>query len=276
MDGHVVQLADLDRAGVHHARSGRRQLEHLVVANMAQLPRCLDDARISAVDAVDVGVDLAGAGSECASERNRCRIRSTPTQRGHLELLGHALETCDDSDLALFKRLQDAIRPNVMNARTRVMRARANTGLQPRKRHGGHTHALQAHRNQRSGDRFSVGDEHVELARRRLGVDAFGKRDQPVSGVTHRRYDSDHLLPIGDGGSDPAAYTPDAGGRADRSTSVLLDDHRERNMPFSVILATSARPCVGAAAAMIREMRVACEAAQNANTLGPEPQIEAA
>ena len=45
-------------------------------------------------------------------------------------------------------------------------------------------------------------------------------------------------------------------------------------MPLSVTLVTSARPCCGAAAAMMREIRVACDGAQKAKTLGPAPHME--
>src|SRR5207245_10205317 len=127
----------------------------------------------------------------------------------------------------------------------------------------------------RSGDGLAVGDEHVELARGRLGVDALGQRDQTIRRVAHRRNDSDDLVTLFDRVGDAAADAADAGGRADGSTAVLLDDHNVRNMPLSVIFVTSARPRSGCDSSIAFAIRLACDGAQKATTLGPAPQIAA-
>src|SRR5665213_2522590 len=59
VDGNAVELADLDRARVHHAGAHRRQLEHLVVTDVGQLSRVPHDLWIRGEDAIDIGVDLA-------------------------------------------------------------------------------------------------------------------------------------------------------------------------------------------------------------------------
>ncbi len=125
----------------------------------------------------------------------------------------------------------------------------------------------------RSG--FSVRDEHVELASRRVWVDALGERDETVRGVSHRGDDSDDLLPRLDRVRYAPADAPDPSGGPHRGTAVLLNDHRVLNIPLSVTRVTSGRPWRGAAAAMALEMRAACELAQNAKTLGPAPQMAA-
>ncbi len=149
-----------------------------------------------------------------------------------------------------------------------MVRAGPHSGLQTRERYGGHAHAFEAHRDQRSGDRLAVGDEHVELAWRRFGIHALRERDEAIGGVSHRRNDGHHLLPSLDRLRDAPAHAPDSSGGPYRGTAVFLDDHRVLNIPLSVTR-------VGAAPAIALETRKACELAQNAKTLGPAPQMAA-
>src|SRR5207302_8603835 len=136
-------------------------------------------------------------------------------------------------------------------------------------------HALEAHRDQRRGDRLAVGDEHVELSRGWLGVHALGERDETVGRVAHRGYDRDDLLAFLHRARDPPADAADARGGADRGTAELLDDHNVRNMPLSVIFVTTARPRSGCDSSIALAMRGACDGAQNAKMLGPAPHIAA-
>ncbi len=171
--------------------------------------------------------------------------------------------------------IEDAVGLDVADPRARVMLARADAGLGAGQRDGGHAHALQTHRDERSGDRLPVGDEHVELTRRGIGVDALGERDQAVGRVAHRGDHGDDLVTLVHGVGDVTADPADARGGADRGAAVLLDDHNVRNMPLSVILDTSARPRSGCSSSIALAIRSACDGAQKANTLGPAPQIAA-
>src|SRR5438067_8735535 len=155
------------------------------------------------------------------------------------------------------------------------MLARANAGLGTGQGDRGHTQALEAHGHQGSGDRRSVGDEHVELTRGWLGIDALGQRDEAVGRVAHRGDDGDDLVSLFHGRGDVTADAADARGGADGGAAVLLDDHNVRNMPLSVIFDTSARPRSGCASSIALAIRSACDGAQKANTLGPAPQIAA-
>ena len=62
VDRHVELFGELDRAIVHDSRARRGQFEHLVVADLANLPGLGHDARIGRVNAVHVGVNFAGVG----------------------------------------------------------------------------------------------------------------------------------------------------------------------------------------------------------------------
>jgi hypothetical protein len=53
----------------------------------------------------------------------------------------------------------------------------------------------QRHRSKRAGDPLSDRDEHVELARVRLGHEVVGQADQVVGRVAHRGEDGDDAVP---------------------------------------------------------------------------------
>src|SRR2546421_275280 len=218
----------------------------------------------------------------CAIPRTRWRSSMgtwatiiVPTPSSKLERPRHSLKARDDRALLIAKGLQDAVGLDVTDARRGVMLARADACLRSGQRHRRHAHPLQAHRDQGRGDGLAVGDEHVELAPRRLGVDALSQRYQPIRGVAHRGHDRDHLLTLLDGVGNAPADAADAGGRSDGCAAVLLDDHNVRNMPLSVILVTRARPRRGCASSIALAIRFACDGAQKAKTLGPAPQIAA-
>jgi len=103
-----------------------------------------------------------------------------------LQALRHPLKARDHRHLAFAQRLEDAPRVDVLDARPRVLSAGAHPGLQARKRYRRHAHALEAHRDQRRCDRLAVCDEHVELTRGRLGVDALRESDHAIRRVAHR------------------------------------------------------------------------------------------
>ena len=81
VDRHAVLLGELDRARVHHARAEAGQFEHLVVADPVDLAGLGHDPGVGRVDAVDVGVDLAGVGSEHGGQGHGGRVRAAAAQR---------------------------------------------------------------------------------------------------------------------------------------------------------------------------------------------------
>ena len=65
MQRNAVVARELDAAELEHLRAGRRQLEHLLVADRVELACPGNDARVGGKDALDVRVDLAALGAEC-------------------------------------------------------------------------------------------------------------------------------------------------------------------------------------------------------------------
>ena len=67
VDRDVVLLGELDGPSLKDRSAQPRKLEHLVVADPLDLSRVLHDARVSGVNAVDVGEVLAGVGLQHGS-----------------------------------------------------------------------------------------------------------------------------------------------------------------------------------------------------------------
>ena len=106
VDGHVELLGELDRAVVHHARPRRGQLEHLVVADLLDLPGLGHNAGIGRIDAVDVGVDLAGIGMEHCRQGHRRRVAAAAAQGGDVVRLVDALKARRNHDVPLSSALR--------------------------------------------------------------------------------------------------------------------------------------------------------------------------
>ena len=145
----VIELAQLNGAGLHLGAAGR-QLQHLLVVNLNQLARLGHDARVGGVDALDVRVDLASLRAKRGCQRDGRRIRTAAAQRGDLLLLGHSLESADHCDAARIQLRQDAVRRDVSNARLSVQRFGLDARLQAREAHRRAVHVVERHRHQRA------------------------------------------------------------------------------------------------------------------------------
>src|SRR6202165_2360662 len=95
---HRIRLADLDRAWMDHAGTGRGELEHLVVRDERNDTRVGDDAGICSVHTGHVGEDLAAVGVEGNRERHCGCVRTASPQGRDIKLLGGTLKPGDDHD----------------------------------------------------------------------------------------------------------------------------------------------------------------------------------
>jgi len=109
VDAHVVLLGEFDGARLQHAGAKAGQLQHLVVADLVDLARVLADARISRIDAVDVGVILAHVRLQHSAHGNERRIAPAAAERREIALGRDALKAGDDHDLAFIELIEDAL-----------------------------------------------------------------------------------------------------------------------------------------------------------------------
>ena len=78
VDRHAVLLGKLDRPGVHDPGSQAGQFEHLVVADAVDLGGLGHDPGVGGVNAVDIGVNLAGVGTQHRGQCDGRRVRTAP------------------------------------------------------------------------------------------------------------------------------------------------------------------------------------------------------
>ena len=108
---HVVAHGKADRAGLQDLGPDRRQLEHLLIGDGAELSRARDDARVGGEHALDVGVDVAAVRLDRDGERDGRRVGAAAAERREVAFGSDALETRDDRNAALREHVLRGCRP---------------------------------------------------------------------------------------------------------------------------------------------------------------------
>ena len=202
---------------------------------LGQVPGVRDHARIGAVDAVDVAVDLAALGAERGRERDRRRVRAAAPERRDFARDAHALVPRDDHDAPALELRLDAVRTNFDDARVEVAIVRDDARLRT-----GEAHRVPAARADRDGqerhaDALAGADEHVELPLRDLRALAAVPRrglarelEQAVGGLAHRAHDDDHPMPAPSSRHHDVRDLPQLAEIGERRASELLHDDAHR------------------------------------------------
>ncbi len=177
MDGYSESFGKLDGAIVHHGCTGAGQLEHLVVADPGQLPSFRNDPRIGGVYPVHICIDLAEVGLKCCCQSHSCCVTTSPTQGRDVKAGIHALETGRDDNLALLKQLTDSFRRNGPYSCLSESTVGENAKLWSGKTDGVIAEELIAIAIRDHAYLLAGGQEHVQLAGRRLVGDLLGKGD---------------------------------------------------------------------------------------------------
>ena len=212
---HAPQVEDLGPAGRH--------LQHLLVADLGDLPRAGHDPRVGGEHAVHVAVDLAVVGAQRGRQRHGGGVRRSAAEGGDvLGVLSHALEAGDDHDVALVERTGDPARRDVDDPGVAVGPGGDDAGLRAGQRAGVHALVVDGHGQQRRAHPLAGREQHVQFARRRQGGDPQGQLHQLVGGVAHGGDDHDHVVPELLGGHDPLRHPLDALRVCDRRATVLL------------------------------------------------------
>ena len=192
MELHIVTTRDLDRAGSHHARAGRRHLQHLLERDH---------------------VELAGAGTRRGSAvkmpRRRCRSRRVGAERGRERDCGRVRAAAPQRrDVVVGRdpwnprrgRSGPRREPRGSAARGRRRsspcrgRVRDDPGLRPGQRDRLVAEVVDGHRAERARDPLADRDQHVELARVGPIRDPAREVEQLVGRVPHRREDADDAV----------------------------------------------------------------------------------
>ena len=196
VDLHAVVASVLDRAQRQDAGAAAARSSISSYETCLSLRASGDDPRIGAVDAVDVGVDLADVGVERGRERDGGRVGAAAAERRDV---ASSVETpwkpATIAILPAVERLVDAAAAHLDDPGPAVARVGDDPGLRARERDRLVAEVVDRHRDERHRDPLAGGEEHVELARVRVGGDERGELDQLVGRVPHRRDDGADLVP---------------------------------------------------------------------------------
>ena len=184
-----------------------------------------DKPRVGAVDAGDVGVDLADAGSQRRRQGDGRRVGAAAPKRGYVAALGrNPLEAGDEDDPVLFKGGADAVGADVNDPRFRVRGVGDDSGLRAGQRDRLVTHVVDRHRTERARDPLARREQHVHLAGDRADGDLMRGRNQFVGRLAAGREHGDDPVPRLARGDDSARGALDLLGAGHRGAAELHHD----------------------------------------------------
>jgi len=223
-NGHVEFFANLDRARVHDLGAERGEFQDLIIRHLVHFFRIRDHTRVRGINAVHVSINFAMLGLERYRERHGRQIRTAPAERGDLTCRRLPLKPGHDHDLALNKRLFDAIRADILDACLAMKSIGNNADLWSRKRNRFMAQFMDRHREQRDRDLLSGREQHVHLALLRVRIDLFRKVDQIVGHISHRGNDDHDLVARLLSFDNTLSDSQDLLRVRDRRTTVLLNN----------------------------------------------------
>ena len=223
-NGDAGLASDLDRFRMQHLCTRSRHLEHLFIAELGQMLRVRNRARIRGVDAVDIGVDLRVRGIESGGHGQRRRIAPAATERGDLPLVTHALIAGDDDHAPALELVFDPMRAHVDDARVEMTIVGDDAALGSREGDRVDAPLLNRHREQRHRDAFASREQHVELAPGRGRVDLVSEGEELIGRLAHRRDDDHHVVPRLAGRDDLLRDAVDLLHVGHGAATVFLDD----------------------------------------------------
>ena len=181
---------------MEHLGPLRRQLQHLVVSNLFQLPGRGDQAGVRGVHAVHVGVNLAQVRPESRRQGHGAGVGAPPAQGGHVPVPVHALEARDDDDAVLVQLRLDALGVDALDAGVGVDGGGLDAHLPGRQGHAGQAHGLQRHGAKSHGNLLPRGKKHIQLPLGGVGVDLLRLFNQVVGGVPLGGQDHDDIVAL--------------------------------------------------------------------------------
>ena len=137
-----------------------------------------------------------------------------------------SLEARDQHDVALVERRADAVGAHVEDARLRVRGVGDDAGLRARERDRLAAEVVDRHRAERARDALAGREQHVHLARLRLGRDLARHLHELVGGRAARRQHGDDAVALLLRAHDPPRRAYDLLGVGDGRAAELHDDDR--------------------------------------------------
>ena len=180
---------------------------------------------IGGIDAVHVRADLAVGGAQGRSQGHGRGVRAPAAQGGDLAAVGHPLEAGHDHHLASGQLVLDAHRAHLDDLGVGVAVVGDDPRLGAGEGDGFQAPLLNGHGQQRHGNPFPGGHQHVQLAPRGSVGHLTRQGQQVVGGSPHcRHHGADPFAPAGAAGN-PVGDTLQPGEVGHRAPAVFLHHH---------------------------------------------------
>ena len=192
--GHFENRSQFDGPRVHLGPVVG-QFQHLLIADLVQLPGLWDDLGVRGVDAVHVGVYLAPVGLQRRRQGHRRGIGAPAPQGGYVLVFGDPLEPRHHDDAALCQLFLHPGRVHPVDPGPAVAGVRMDPRLGTGEAHRLLTQVPQSHGQQRAGDQLAGGEQQVQLPGIGMVGNRMGQLDQLVGGVAHGGNHGHHAGP---------------------------------------------------------------------------------
>ena len=231
----IVLFGQLNTAVVQHLRTQRGQLQHFIEGDFLQLGGLGDLARVSRVDALHIGENLAAVGVQGGSQCHGGGIAAAAAQRGDIVRTVQPLKACHNHHAVAGQLTLDTLGVQPLDTRLGVGAVGVEAGLPARQADGGDTQLLQGHRQQGNRDFLARGQQHIHLAVGRIGCDFRRLGNQVIGGVALRRDNHNHIIACVAGVHDDARHVEDAVPVLDRGAAEFLYNQAHLNYSLSPV-----------------------------------------
>jgi len=174
-----------DRAQVHDAAAGSRDLLHLVPVQAAQQPGVGHARRIGGHHAVHILQDLAAHRAQGRRQGDGGGVRAAAAEGGDLFRQTDALEAGHHHGEAAREGFTHPVAAHFEDAGIAVAGVGDDAALAAGQADGGTAFAGQRHRQQTGGDALAHRQQHVQFAARRFAADLARQFVQVVGRVAH-------------------------------------------------------------------------------------------
>ena len=186
-------------------------------------------ARIGRVDAVHVGVDLAGLRPQHRRQGHGRGVAAAAAKRRDVVRLVDPLKTRRNDDVPLVQRLVNPLGRDRTDPGFRVSAVGDDADLRPGQADRLVPQRMDRHRHQRDAHLLAGRKQHVHLAGGRLVGDLFGQVDQQVGVLAHRADDHHHLMALLLGTDGLSRRGEDLLAVGNAGAAKLLDDNGHGN-----------------------------------------------
>ena len=222
----VVLAGELHRTDLQHLGTEAGHFQHLFKGDLVQTLGHGHHTRVSGIDTVHIGVDLAFIGLQRRCQCHAGGVRTATPEGSDVALLVHTLEACYNYHATGLQIRTDFLIVDLQNARLGMRAVGQDAHLTASVGHRWHTALVQRHGQQGDGHLLTGGHDHIQLTRERLLIttDCLGQIDQAIGLAAHGRQHHHQVVAGIAEFLNLVGHLLDSFDRADRGASKFLYD----------------------------------------------------